>query len=119
MSKQGFKIIGLFLGLVLMINTGCAQKANSDMEKLIKDGAFLVDVRTPEEFSGGHVPGSVNIPLSDIEKELAQFKDKDQIVVFCRSGARSGQALQILNKNGFTNVSNGGTWTQVNQYVSP
>lgn len=118
MSKQGFKVITLFAALLLLVSAGCAQKSNTDVEQLVKNGAFLVDVRTPAEFAEGHVAGSVNIPLTDIEKELGQFKDKEQIVVFCRSGARSGQALQILNKNGFTNVSNGGSWTQVNQYLS-
>lgn len=117
MSKQGFKVISLFAALLLLVSAGCAQKSNSDVEQLVKNGAFLVDVRTPAEFEEGHVSGSVNIPLSDIEKELSQFKDKDQIVVFCRSGARSGQAMTILQKNGFANVSNGGTWVEVNQIV--
>jgi len=117
MSKQSFKIVGIFAVLLLLVNFGCAQKSDASLEKLIADGAFLVDVRTPAEFAAGNVPGSVNIPLSDIEKELAQFKDKEQIIVFCKSDNRRDQAMQILNKNGFSKVTNGGTWNHVGQFV--
>ncbi len=88
------------------------------MEKLIKEGAFLVDVRTPGEFAEGHVNGSVNIPLDQIDSQLEKFKEKEQIIVFCRSGARSGQAKLILEQNGFTNVTNGGTWQDVNEAIN-
>ena len=88
-----------------------------DLKSIIAGGAFLVDVRTAEEFAAGHVKGSVNIPLDRITSQLSQFSDKKTIVVFCRSGNRSSQARLILEKNGFTNVINAGTWQQVNQYV--
>ncbi|MBP6285308.1 MAG: rhodanese-like domain-containing protein [Ferruginibacter sp.] len=87
------------------------------MKAKIEEGAFLVDVRTPGEYSSGHVKGSVNIPLDSVTQQIAQFKDKKNIIVFCRSGNRSGQAKMILEQNGFTNVVNGGTWEDVNQYV--
>ncbi len=80
--------------------------------------AFLVDVRTPEEVAEGTVEGSVNIPLNEVEQRLAEFEGKGQIVVFCRSGSRSGQAKSILEKNGHTNVINGGTWEQVQAKVA-
>jgi len=88
-----------------------------DLKSIIDEGAFLVDVRTPGEFVSGHVKGSVNIPLDKIQHQLGKFKNKKNIIVFCRSGARSSQAKSILQQNGFTNVINGGTWTSVNQYV--
>lgn len=88
-----------------------------DLKAKIEEGAFLVDVRTPGEYSSGHVKGSVNIPLDSVTQQIAQFKDKKNIIVFCRSGNRSGQAKMILEQNGFTNVVNGGTWQDVNQYV--
>lgn len=87
------------------------------MENIIKDGAFLVDVRTPAEFAEGHVNGSTNIPLDQVAKELEQFKGKEQIIVFCRSGNRSGQAKMILEQNGFKNVINGGTWQDVKEAI--
>ena len=89
----------------------------ADLKAKIEEGAFLVDVRTPGEYSSGHVKGSVNIPLDSVTQQLAQFKDKKNIIVFCRSGNRSGQAKMILEQYGFTNVVNGGTWEDVNQYV--
>lgn len=91
--------------------------ASNDLAPLINEGAYLVDVRTPAEFSAGHVKGSVNIPLDTIGRNLSKFKGKKHIIVFCRSGNRSSQAKAILESNGFTNVTNGGTWQQVSQYV--
>ncbi|MBP2282442.1 rhodanese-related sulfurtransferase [Flavobacterium sp. CG_23.5] len=88
------------------------------MEKILKEGAFLVDVRTPAEFAEGHVKGSINIPLDQVPNQLAKFKGKEQIIVFCRSGNRSGQAKMILEQNGFKNVTNGGTWQDVNEAIS-
>ena len=91
---------------------------NSKLTEAIKDGAFLVDVRTPGEFSAGSVKGAVNIPLDKVSSQLAKFKNKKSIVVFCRSGSRSGQAKSILENNGFQNVINGGTWQNVKQAVN-
>ena len=88
-----------------------------DLKSVITEGAFLVDVRTPGEFAQGHVKGSVNIPLDTVASQLPKFKNKKNIVVFCRSGARSSQAKSILNQKGITNVVNGGTWNHVNQFV--
>ena len=89
----------------------------NDLQRVIDD-AFLVDVRTAAEFSEGHVKGSVNIPLNMVQTELAKFKNKKNILVFCRSGNRSGQAKNILEQYGFTNVINGGTWKNINSLVN-
>src|SRR5664279_434342 len=91
---------------------------SEDLKNIISEGAFLVDVRTPGEFADGHVKGSVNIPLNTVASQLSKFKNKKNIVVFCRSGGRSSQAKSILNQKGFTNVVNGGTWRHVNQFVN-
>lgn len=87
-----------------------------DLKPLILEGAYLVDVRSPGEFAHGHVNGAVNIPLDLVPAQLHKFKGKKNIIVFCRSGSRSSQAKAILERNGFTNVTNGGTWEDVNQY---
>ncbi|MBL7778528.1 MAG: rhodanese-like domain-containing protein [Chitinophagales bacterium] len=76
-------------------------------------GTFLVDVRTPGEFEEGSAKDAVNIPLDQVMNELKQFNGKENIVVFCRSGNRSGQAKYILEQHGFKNVYNGGTWQDV------
>jgi phage shock protein E len=93
-------------------------QGNAALEEAIKEGAFLVDVRTPSEFAQGSVKGAVNIPLDALNRSFDKFKNKKHIVVFCRSGARSGQAKSILESNGFSNVINGGPWTTVNQVIS-
>jgi rhodanese-related sulfurtransferase len=87
------------------------------MNDLIQAGAFLVDVRTPEEFESGHVTASVNIPLDQVAERLDEFEGKDHIVVFCRSGNRSAMAKALLAQNGFANVTNGGTWEDVKQFI--
>lgn len=88
-----------------------------DLKSIIEEGAFLVDVRTPGEFADGHVKSSVNIPLDKVASQIAKFKNKKNIIVFCRSGARSGQAKTILQQNGIIDVINGGAWDSVSQYV--
>lgn len=90
--------------------------SNKQLKEAIDNGAFLVDVRTPTEFKNGSVKGAINIPLDKLPKQLKKFKGKKNgIVVFCRSGARSGNAKNILEKEGFKNVINGGSWTNVNR----
>jgi len=91
---------------------------NKELREAIQNGAFLVDVRTPAEFSEGSVKGAVNIPLDKISSQLTKFKNKINIVVFCRSGSRSSQAKRILEQNGFQNVINGGTWENVHQAIT-
>lgn len=83
--------------------------SSEELGKLVNEGAFLVDVRSPSEFAGGSAKGAVNIPLDQVTQKMDKFKNKDHIVVFCRSGNRSGQAQSILEQNGFNNVTNGGT----------
>lgn len=87
--------------------------SSEELTKLIEDGAMLVDVRSQGEFSSGSAKGAINIPLDRVANSLEKFKNKSHIIVFCQSGNRSGQAKSILERNGFTNVTNGGTWNQV------
>jgi rhodanese-related sulfurtransferase len=91
--------------------------AAANLQSIIDEGAFLVDVRTPGEFAGGKVKGSVNIPLDRILMDIDKFKNKKNIIVFCRSGNRSSQAKSILEQHGIAHVTNGGTWEAVKQYV--
>ena len=100
-----------------IINTLFPKKEVIDLKSIIAQGAMLVDVRNPDEYKSGHVKGSVNITLDQISQRLDRFKNKNTIVVFCRSGARSKMAQSILKSNGVTNVINGGGWQEVNQFV--
>jgi len=81
---------------------------------LVKNGtAIIIDVRTRAEFMGGHVVGSVNIPLPEISDHLDELKEKKNIILCCASGNRSGQAARFLQQNGIA-CQNGGSWMDLN-----
>lgn len=86
-----------------------------NIEKIIKEKkGTIVDVRTPEEFRGGHVADSVNIPLQELLNRLEEVKSlKTPLVLCCASGGRSGMAHQVLSKQGI-NCCNAGSWMDVN-----
>lgn len=70
-------------------------------------GAMLLDVRTPQEYKEGHVPGSKNIPVQNIESAASTVKEKGTpLFVYCYSGSRSGHAVNVLKHMGYTNVTN-------------
>ncbi len=83
--------------------------AGSTIRDKIAAGARVVDVRTPAEFMDGAYPGAVNIPLSILPLRMSELEPKDKpIVLYCASGARSGQAARLLRQAGFTDVINAG-----------
>lgn len=81
----------------------------------IRAGALLVDVRTPAEYAQGHLDDALNIPFDQIEERVAELgEDKDrEIVVYCRSGRRSGIGEKTLRKLGFKNEFNAGGYEQL------
>ena len=70
-----------------------------------KEGVLL-DVRTPEEYKEGHIPGSKNIPLRSLYERTPVAQLQTPVFVYCHSGARSRQAVILLQKMGYTNVKN-------------
>ena len=97
-----------------MINTiknifGLGSKV--DYAELISNGATIVDVRTKGEYEGGHIKGSLNIPLDQLRDNLKKLKNKEEVIITCcASGMRSSSAKSILQQAGFTNVYSGGPW---------
>ncbi|MBI2280977.1 MAG: rhodanese-like domain-containing protein [Bacteroidetes bacterium] len=82
-----------------------------DVHELIRNGATLIDVRTPAEYNSGHAKGSTNIPLDKISTKIEKIKQlKKPVVLCCRSGMRSGQATSILKGAGIKEAYNGGPW---------
>ena len=75
---------------------------------MIENGALLIDVRTKEEFDEGHIDGAINISFDETKALMdAIGHDKQRpVVVYCRSGNRSGKAKASLDKEGFTNIFN-------------
>jgi len=115
-----FLSLTFLFGTLLMLGTAQpsqAQQTQTNLKEIIHNGALLVDVRTPEEFAEGHVKGSVNIPVDQIQQNLKRFQTKSPIVVFCRSGNRSARAKSMLEQNGINQVYNGGTWMDVDQLL--
>lgn len=100
---------GLVLGLVLLVGVSACAPAPAPEEPIAAD-AVLIDVRTPAEFAEGHLAGAVNIDLQSgsFEQEIAALPLAGDYVVYCRSGNRSGQAVEIMRKLGFDNLVNAG-----------
>ena len=69
-----------------------------------EQGTFMLDVRTPEEWDAGHIPGATLIPLDQIALRFGELPADQEIVIYCRSGNRSAQALSILNEEGFSDI---------------
>ena len=90
-----------------------ADTPNAAVSNLLERGAVVVDVRSPGEFAAGHMAGAVNCPLQTLAGDVAELKRLDKpVVLCCRSGARSAQAVQVLAKAGLE-VVNGGSWQSV------
>lgn len=83
-----------------------------DLKELVKQGAVIVDVRTPGEYSGGHIKGSLNIPLQNLDKSLGKLSKDKTIITCCASGMRSGSAKSMLKAKGYE-VHNGGGWASL------
>jgi phage shock protein E len=89
-----------------------------NLNKLIDRQKTFVDVRTPNEYASGHVPGAINIPLDEIQNRLDECKNLPKpLVAYCRSGARSGMATSILMQAGIQDVINGGGISEVLQQI--
>ena len=70
-----------------------------------KDPSLLViDVRSAEEYAAGHVPGAVNIPHDQVPSRLAEIPKDKEVVLYCRSGRRSGLAAETLEANGYKDL---------------
>lgn len=92
----------LLVGGVLL----AGQASSKEARRLVnEEGALLLDVRTPEEFASGHLPGAVNVPVDQLPRRLDEVGSKDKpVVVYCRSGRRSAIAAETLQGGGFQSV---------------
>lgn len=85
---------------------------------MLDNNAVIIDVRTRQEFMGGHVSGSKNIPLDQIRSSVDEIKKmKSPVVLCCASGMRSAQATSFLKAQGIE-CENGGGWMKVNNIVN-
>ena len=84
-----------------------------DFKDLMKNGGQVIDVRTKQEYQGGHIKGSVNIPLNELSSKMGKLKKDKPIITCCASGMRSASAKSTLKASGFVEVHNGGGWTSL------
>jgi rhodanese-related sulfurtransferase len=96
----------LALGLGGAATAACqSEGTKAQAHKMVEQGALLVDVRSVEEFNGGHLKGALNVPVQTLPGRLAELGAKDKpMVVYCASGGRSAHAARVLKAAGFTNV---------------
>ena len=111
------KLTATLFALATMFTVAChgapaepGETITPEIIAAIESQALIVDVRTPEEFADGHYPGAINIPHDTILEGLEQLgvTEETPVILYCRSGNRSGQAEQVLQKKGFTEARNAG-----------
>ena len=72
----------------------------------VENGAYLLDVREPDEWAAGHAPDAHHMPMMEVPARMAEVPTDAEVVVVCRSGGRSGQVTSYLMGNGWDNVRN-------------
>lgn len=91
------------MGLFDFMTSGKTNTSADEAKALVTQGALLLDVRTPAEFSGGHISGAKNIPVQELPNRMSELPPtSQQIVVYCRSGGRSASASSLLRQAGYT-----------------
>jgi rhodanese-related sulfurtransferase len=90
----------------------------ADYKALVANGAIIIDVQSAQEYKGGHIKGSLNIPVESIRSKVHELKKKGKpVITCCRSGARSGMAAGILKQNGIE-AYNGGPWHVLHHQIN-
>lgn len=85
---------------------------DANYKALVAQGAQIIDVRTRNEYSSGHIVGSTNIPLQELGGYLDTISKEKPVITCCASGMRSGSAKSMLQKQGYE-VYNGGGWMKL------
>lgn len=115
MQEQWILFLALALIIFMLIHSHFGDKMSgfvslqpNDAVRLMNDGAFILDVRSIDEFRSGHLTGAKNLPLSDLAQKLESISTHktEPTIVYCESGMRSSRACGQLVKAGFTNLHN-------------
>lgn len=97
--------------LTTLFRTVFGSTGNSQIKQVLAQGAVIIDVRSPDEFAGGHAKGAINIPLNELKARVDQLKSyKHPLVLCCASGMRSSQARLVLLENGISTTFDAGSW---------
>ncbi len=103
----------IILLTTLLLFAGCATDITAgEAHRAVEHGAILLDVRTPEEFAERHIPGAVNIPVTDLKARMSELPRATSLIVYCHTGGRAGAAAIILRKAGYRvqNLGSIGHW---------
>ncbi|MFX4306199.1 rhodanese-like domain-containing protein [Exiguobacterium sp. A1_3_1] len=99
-------IVGYLAYKMFAPTKGVKQVSTTELKPLLNDRKrFYLDVRTPAEFKGNHIKGFKNIPLQTLNSQLNQIPKDKEVIVICQSGMRSKQAVKVLKKAGYSNVT--------------
>jgi phage shock protein E len=106
--------------LLFVILKRGGQISPGDAQSYLRNGALVMDVRSPAEFASGHLPGAINIPLAELDTALPRrVKDKNQVLLLhCQSGMRSGVAAKKMKLLGYANSFNLGSYSRAAQLVN-
>ncbi len=111
-------VVVIVIALLLLKRAG--QTPDAEAQEQLKQGALVIDVRSPDEFASDHLRTAINIPLDEIETALPiQVKDKNQVLLLhCQSGVRSAIAAHKIQGMGYTHASNLGSLSRAKKIVS-
>ncbi|UKS56439.1 rhodanese-like domain-containing protein [Exiguobacterium acetylicum] len=99
-------VVGYLAYKMFAPTKGVKQVSTTELKPLLNDRKrFYLDVRTPAEFKGNHIKGFKNIPLQTLNSQLNQIPKDKEVLVICQSGMRSKQAIKVLKKAGYTDVT--------------
>jgi rhodanese-related sulfurtransferase len=115
-----FGLVVMAVIFIFLIWKNSAQISRKEAQAYLKNGAMVIDVRSRGEFSSGHLPNAINLPLDEIETTLPRrVKDKEQVLLLhCHSGMRSNMAAKSLKALGYTHSYNLGSYGRAAKIVS-
>jgi phage shock protein E len=111
--KNVFIFCGIILTVYIAYRIYKYQSLDTGLDKLIKNGAVILDIRIEKEYKMGHIEGSVNISLGTIRERYKELDPAKTYITVCSHGLRSVKAENILKARGFKHVHNGGAWSDL------
>lgn len=104
-------------GLIVFMVVRARGESAAELRALKARGACIVDVRTPAEFAGGHIPGALNIPVQELSARQGELPQGVPLLLCCASGSRSAMGVSLLKRAGFQDVHNAGPWTRLKEIL--
>jgi rhodanese-related sulfurtransferase len=105
----------ILAALIVFMMLRARGESGAQLAALRARGARIVDVRTPAEFAGGHLPGAVNIPIQELAARQGELPREVPLLLCCASGSRSAMGVALLKRAGFQDVHNAGPWTRLRE----